>query len=398
MTPLIYGGAQERPGLEFIASQKTSSAKGRVVAFEHSVDDTYVLLFENQVIRLFKDGTQVLDGVGTEDISGLDNVVAHWLLNEITETTVVDDDGATHNGTASVDISTLTKTGKVGSGCFDLDGQYDVEITDHDDFSFTDNSDDSAFSIACWGFITKQGDTQVLLSKWRNSSTTQEWRFNLTNERKLQLHLVDSSSNLESARIAQWKLNEDAATKTVLDTDATSHDGLTQTSNTEDLTETGKIGKSLNFGKVGTDAVVITNDSAEFSFIEGVNGDFSIAAWVYVTATAAEQNILTKYQSDTAREWRMRITADEKLDFVIADETNNVGASATSQVALTEGWHFVVGTYEGENAAWTGPTAGNYITLYVDNIAVAVDVINNASYVKMVDQTTKVVIGAVYNK
>ncbi len=52
--PLIYGGAQERPGLEYITTQKSSSAKGRVVAFEHSVDDTYILLFENQVIRFFK--------------------------------------------------------------------------------------------------------------------------------------------------------------------------------------------------------------------------------------------------------------------------------------------------------------------------------------------------------
>ena len=106
--PLIYGGAQRRPGLEFIAGQKSNSAKGKLVAFEHSVDDTYILLFENQVLRFFKDGSQVVDGVGTEDLSGLDNIIAHWLLNDISGTTVIDDDSATHNGTASVDTGTLT--------------------------------------------------------------------------------------------------------------------------------------------------------------------------------------------------------------------------------------------------------------------------------------------------
>ncbi|KKK64361.1 hypothetical protein LCGC14_2984960, partial [marine sediment metagenome] len=32
--PLIYGAAERRPGTEYIATQKSSSAKGRLVAFE----------------------------------------------------------------------------------------------------------------------------------------------------------------------------------------------------------------------------------------------------------------------------------------------------------------------------------------------------------------------------
>ncbi|KKK52569.1 hypothetical protein LCGC14_3103600, partial [marine sediment metagenome] len=93
----------------------------------------------------------------------------------------------------------------------------------------------------------------------------------LSADRKLQLHLIDSSSDLSSSRIAHWKLNEDAADKIVLDDDASNHDGLTQTSNTTDLTETGKVGKALNLAKVGNDAVVITNDDDELSFGDGTN-------------------------------------------------------------------------------------------------------------------------------
>ncbi|MHC4605246.1 MAG: phage tail protein, partial [Planctomycetota bacterium] len=57
--PLIYGGVERRPGTEYIATQKSSAAVGRAVAFEHSVDDTYILLFENQLIRVFRSGARV---------------------------------------------------------------------------------------------------------------------------------------------------------------------------------------------------------------------------------------------------------------------------------------------------------------------------------------------------
>ncbi len=55
--PLIYGGAERRPGTEYVAEQNSSSAKGRVVGFEHSVDDTYALLFENQRLQFLTAGS-----------------------------------------------------------------------------------------------------------------------------------------------------------------------------------------------------------------------------------------------------------------------------------------------------------------------------------------------------
>jgi hypothetical protein len=58
---LIFGGAKLRPGLEYIATQKDNTAKGRAVEFEHSVDDTYILTFENQNIRFFKSGDRVMN-------------------------------------------------------------------------------------------------------------------------------------------------------------------------------------------------------------------------------------------------------------------------------------------------------------------------------------------------
>ncbi len=67
---LIYGGAKLRPGLEYIATQKTNSAKGVAVEFEHSVDDTYVIVFENQNVRFFTSGDRVMnDSINVNDIT-----------------------------------------------------------------------------------------------------------------------------------------------------------------------------------------------------------------------------------------------------------------------------------------------------------------------------------------
>ena len=78
---LIFGGAKMRPGLEYIATQKDNSAKGSAIEFEHSVDDTYMLTFENQNIRFFKSGDRVMNDSFT--ISGIDNTGA----TELTVTT-----------------------------------------------------------------------------------------------------------------------------------------------------------------------------------------------------------------------------------------------------------------------------------------------------------------------
>ncbi|KKN70123.1 hypothetical protein LCGC14_0434480 [marine sediment metagenome] len=75
--PLIFGAAKRRPGTEYIATQKSSSAKGMVVAFEHSVDDVYMLCFENQVLRFFKSGDRVRTS-GSVDTLSLVNSTYKW--------------------------------------------------------------------------------------------------------------------------------------------------------------------------------------------------------------------------------------------------------------------------------------------------------------------------------
>lgn len=60
--PLQYGGATRRPGSFFVAEVKTSSKSTRLVAFEFSTTDTYIIELGDQYMRFFRNGGSVLEG------------------------------------------------------------------------------------------------------------------------------------------------------------------------------------------------------------------------------------------------------------------------------------------------------------------------------------------------
>ncbi len=393
MIPTRYGPAERRPGLQFVAEVRDSSKATRILPFKFSTVQAYIEEFGDEYIRFYKDRGQIQSGVGTEDISALDNVIAHWKLNDdLDDTVVVDADGATHNGVASANTSILSVAGKVND-CFDLDGTYAVSMTDHNDFSFTDNADDSAFSIFAWVYATPQGNPQTILSKWDETTGAEikEWRFSLDSNNKLQLEINDDTVDLTGDIVCQYILDENAANTTVLDNTANNHDGTTTTDNTEDLTDTGKIGACLNF--VGTNGITITNDHADLSFGDSANdSDFSLAAWIYVTSHTDEQDIFTKWGT-VLREWNLLLDSSEKLSLGLYDESENAAVSMKTDDTLTAGWHFVAATYE--DGVGADADAGERITLYVDGAVVASTAGKSGGvYVAMEDTAEKVMIGA----
>lgn len=203
-----------------------------------------------------------------------------------------------------------------------------------------------------------------------------------------------SSSDLESVRIAHWKLNEDAANTTILDDDATSHDGTTLSANTEDVTATGKVSKCIDIDF--TSYIRITNDHDELSFGNGTNDSaFSISAWIYVYDGHSEKAIINKYDATAGaekREWRFFYTSAEKIAFRIYDESaeGNVNIWKLASNAMSLGWRHVVMTYDGTG----GENAADGITLYVDNVVVATTNNTDASYISMDNTTSIVRIGA----
>ncbi len=381
-TVLPHGGFVKRSGTEYIA---TAPNKANLLPFEFSVDDTLVLEFSNLLLRFYKDQSQVSLNAGTEDLSSLDNIVAHWLLNDIGGTTVIDDDGATHNGTASVNTSILTTSdAKAGSLAFDLDGQYDVTVgVAADEFSFTDDSNDSEFSIAAWGNVTQRGGIQTLVSKWRDDSALSEWRLSLSADRKLQLHLKDSQIDLSSDAVSQWKLNDNAANTIVVDTIGLQN-GVAE-DNTSTYNTTGKINDAFDFNTPGRGVFVA--DNAAYSFAGDV--PFSLAAWVKWDGTSGDRYIVSKWDGDdvTKREWRLYLDAG-KPTFYLSDNIGDHAFMGTDDAISTGAWHLIVATYDGNKA---DPDGG--MTIYVDNVVVAQAGGNN-SYAGMSNLATKVAIGA----
>ena len=66
---LPHGPVTRRPGTYYVCSIKTSSAKSRLIPFEFSTEQTYILEFGNQYIRFFKDNGQITSGGSAYEIS-----------------------------------------------------------------------------------------------------------------------------------------------------------------------------------------------------------------------------------------------------------------------------------------------------------------------------------------
>ena len=85
LIPIPQGGAQKRPGTKYIAEVKDSDAKTRLLPFEFSTSQSYIIETGNQYMRFFTDGAKIITDVGSEDLTGLDGsptIIAHWLLND----------------------------------------------------------------------------------------------------------------------------------------------------------------------------------------------------------------------------------------------------------------------------------------------------------------------------
>ncbi len=65
MLPLSQGPVFRRPGTYYIASVKTATQTVRLIPFEYSKSDAYILEFGDLYIRFYRDGGQILDASST---------------------------------------------------------------------------------------------------------------------------------------------------------------------------------------------------------------------------------------------------------------------------------------------------------------------------------------------
>ncbi len=57
-----HGGVTRRPGTQYLGTVKDSSIKSRLIPFQFKTTDTYILVFGDQVMRVYRNGSQVLKG------------------------------------------------------------------------------------------------------------------------------------------------------------------------------------------------------------------------------------------------------------------------------------------------------------------------------------------------
>ncbi len=173
---------------------------------------------------------------------------------------------------------------------------------------------------------------------------------------------LTGTSTVPSSAVAQWKLDDDAATTAVIDSvGSPTHQG-TATTTTDALTTTGQVDAAFNMQ--GTHTVTIA-DHDDFTFDDSTDEGMSIVAWVFLEETTHNQVIIGKWdEANDYKEWLLQFHNNEKLRFFLYDETNNDSADRISDNVLSGGWHFIAVTYDGRG----GTDAVDGMKLYSDNI------------------------------
>ena len=194
MIPLPQGGAQKRPGTVYVAESKENTVI-RLIPFEFSTTQSYIIELGNQYMRFFTDNDVVYETYGTEDLSGIGSIVAHWKCDDnLGDTVVIDADGATHNSVASANTNTLTTTDAEGTDneAFNLNSINYFTLADDADFSFGNSSSDSPFTFLMWAYFPTATESGALIAKGGASTPEREYAMSTTSG-YLQLRLYDNS-------------------------------------------------------------------------------------------------------------------------------------------------------------------------------------------------------------
>jgi hypothetical protein len=149
--------------------------------------------------------------------------------------------------------------------------------------------------------------------------------------------------------VGHWKMNDDAATKVIVDSSANNNDGVS-IQNTEDINVTGKINGALAFN--GTSDKITIPDDASLH----VTTKLSVAVWVKRATTGVLEGVAGHWGGGNIG-WILNIESSNKIGVNLGDGTNH---SASSAGTITDtNWHHVGITWDS--------TSGN-VKLYIDNV------------------------------
>ncbi len=334
--------------------------------------------------KLLLDADLKLKMIIADESLFLDNdLVAHWKLNDSEQTSTVIDANGSHNGTLSDGVNNYTsdhsvdsKTGSNMVNAFDFDGSNDqVTISDHNDFSFGDASNDSPFSISAW--INMDDATDFIIISKASILNNEEWIFHVDASDKLAVRLLDLLNN-------QW-IGRKYNTAITAQQGSWIHVVMTY-----DATEAPS-GITLYLDGVAVDNA--DNNSGAYTAMHNTASDVVIGR-----TSGGNYDRSAEGKIDNVMIFNKELSQAEVTTLYNAgdgtEKLNTDSPFRLSDDAIDTGWQFIGMTYEGENGAWTGATAANYITLYVSDAVAASTATNLSTYVTMEDTAAQTRIGA----
>src|SRR6056300_486222 len=112
-----HGSAARRSGTQFVAEVKDSSKETRLIPFEFSTTQTYILEFGDQYIRFYKDNGQILSGGSAYEIS------SPYLEDELFDIKFAQSAGVMYLCHPSHPVQKLSRTGHTAWTLTDVDFQ-----------------------------------------------------------------------------------------------------------------------------------------------------------------------------------------------------------------------------------------------------------------------------------
>lgn len=121
------------------------------------------------------------------------------------------------------------------------------------------------------------------------------------------------------------------------------------------------------------------------------NADFSVGAWIW-PRDITTVTVMSKYDVNLQREWRLQLDGSSKIELEVYDETNNQDRTGASDTAVTTNqWSFVVATTDNNDSS-------DSMTFYLNGSADGTgNTESGAAFANSPDTDAKLVVGATLN-
>jgi len=195
--PLAQGPITRRPGFEYIAEVKDSEQGVRLIPFEFSATDSYIIEAGNLYFRFYRNGGQI------QTVDTYTKLLLHF--DGTDNSTDIEDSGDTdHTVTVNNNVKINTAQKKFGPSCcyFGVSDDY-LSIADHADWYMSTG----VFTIDFWvRFYSNYGDKMF----FKQGSGTDYWdfRYDYTGD-YLELRAVASSIQTIQLKYEGWSPQQD---------------------------------------------------------------------------------------------------------------------------------------------------------------------------------------------